>query len=206
MQDFDGAKAALSGGADAVIVQGNEAGGHTGHRSTLSFAAQVLEVAGGTPVVVAGGVGNGRGLAAALAMGAAGVVMGTAFKATVEFSAKQSQKDAIVRSDGSNTAADLVFDAPYPIAWPETIVGRAIRNRFSEEWSGREAEVRAKARSYSSPFGLVMELGGDPETEINWAGESAGLVQGIRPAADVVRETVAQAEQLLRSARDVVSA
>lgn len=200
VQDFAGAQRALEGGADAVIVQGNEAGGHTGHRGTLSLAAQVLEIAADTPVVIAGGVGNGRGLAAAIGMGAAGVVMGTAFKATIEFNAKPSQKDAIVRSDGSNTIADLVFDAPYPIRWPDEIVGRALRSRFSDEWHGREAAVREKARSYSSPFGFVMELGADPETEINWAGESSALVRAVAPAAAVVTNTVSEAEKLLRTA------
>lgn len=200
VQDFEGAKQALAGGADAVIAQGSEAGGHTGHRGTLSLVAQVLDIAGETPVVAAGGVGNGRGLAAAIGMGAAGAVMGTAFKATTEFNAKPSQKDAIVRSDGSNTLADLIFDAPYPIRWPEEIVGRALRSRFSDEWQGRVAEVREKARGYGSPFGLVMELGADPETEINWAGESAALVRAVEPAARVVAATVSEAERLLRTA------
>ena len=198
VQDLDGARAALAAGADAVIAQGNEAGGHTGHRSTLAFGAQVLEMAGETPVVLAGGVGNGRGLAAALAMGAAGVVMGTRFKATVEFAGSPTQKEAITRSDGANTLAAEVFDAPYPIDWPKNIVGRAMRSRFSEEWAGREDELRAKAASMP-PFALVGDLGRDPETEINWAGESAGLVNEILPAAEVVRRTTAEAEELLRS-------
>ncbi len=197
VQDYPAALSALAERPLAVIVQGNEAGGHTGPRSTLSFAAQVLEAAGDVPVVVAGGVGNGRGLAAALAMGAAGVVMGTRFKATEEFAGSPTQKRAIAASDGSNTMASEVFDAPYPIEWPAGVVGRAMRSRFSDEWAGREAELRQKAAAMP-PFAFVAELGRNPETEINWAGESAGLVAEILPAAEVVRRTVAQAEELLQ--------
>lgn len=199
-QDAGAARRALDGGADAVIVQGNEAGGHTGQRGTLSFAAQVLDMTGAAPVVLAGGVGNGRGLAAALAMGAAGVVMGTRFKATEEFTATSTQKSAIVASDGSNTAAELLFDLPYPFAWPEGVVGRAMKSEFSETWRGREQELRAKVTEYP-PFGLVAELASDPRTEINWAGESSALVDEVLPAAEVVRRTVAQAEELLARVR-----
>ncbi len=204
VQNVQGAKAALAGGADALVVQGSEAGGHTGHRGTLSFAAQALDFAGDTPVVVAGGVGSGRGLAASLAMGASGVVMGTRFKATEEFTARPSQKDAIIASDGENTLADELFDAPYPFVWPVGIVGRALRNRFSEEWAGRTEEARAKAKSYPSVFGMVMELGQDPATEINWAGESSALVHELLPAATVVQRTVDEAEQLLRAVASLV--
>ena len=203
VQDFAAARAVLAESPLAIVVQGNEAGGHTGGRGTMSFAAQVLEAAGDIPVVVAGGIGNGRGLAAALAMGAAGVVMGTRFKATEEFVAPARMKQAIAASDGSNTSAAEVFDAPYPIQWPEGVVGRAMNNHFSEEWRGREAELRAKAASMP-PFAFVGELARDPETAINWAGESSGLVDSILPAAMVVEQTVAEAERLLQKATQSV--
>jgi nitronate monooxygenase len=203
VQDFTAALSVMAEKPLAIVVQGNEAGGHTGGRGTMSFAAQVLEAAGDIPVIVAGGVGNGRGLAAALAMGAAGVVMGTRFKATDEFIAPAPIKQAIAVSDGSNTSAAEVFDAPYPIQWPEGVVGRAMNNRFSQEWRGRETELRAKAASMP-PFAFVGELARDPETAINWAGESSGLVDSILPAATVVERTVAEAEDLLRRASGVV--
>src|SRR5688572_11718536 len=199
VQDFTAALSVMAEKPLAIVVQGNEAGGHTGGRGTMSFAAQVLEAAGDIPVIVAGGVGNGRGLAAALAMGAAGVVMGTRFKATDEFIAPAPIKQAIAVSDGSNTSAAEVFDAPYPIQWPEGVVGRAMNNRFSQEWRGRETELRAKAASMP-PFAFVGELARDPETAINWAGESSGLVDSILPAATIVEQTVAEAERLLRKA------
>lgn len=198
VQDFPGAVRAIEAQADAVIVQGNEAGGHTGYRGTLSLAAQVLDIAGDTPVVIAGGVATGRGLAAALAMGAAGVVMGTRFKATVEFAGTQAQKDAIVSSDGSDTTADLLLDIPATFTWPGNVIGRAMRNRFTAEWHGREEELRGLVAS-QPPAAFLQELAGDPATALNWAGEASGLVDAVLPAADVVRRTVEEAETLLRA-------
>ena len=196
VQNAEAARAVLAEGPLAVIVQGNEAGGHTGTRGTLSLAAQVLDLAGDVPVVLAGGIATGRGLAAALAMGAAGVVMGTRFKATPEFAGSPTQKAAIAASDGENTAAAEVFDAPYPIEWPAGVVGRAMRSKFYQEWNGREAEVRKRAAEMP-PFALVGELSRSPDTEINWAGESSGLIGEILPAAEVVARTVREAEALL---------
>jgi nitronate monooxygenase len=164
----------------------------------LSFGAQVLEAAGEVPVALAGGVGNGRGLAAALAMGASGIVMGTRFKASEEFACSPTQKDAIRASDGSNTLADAVFDAPYPINWPSGVVGRALRNKYSDEWQGRVAEVRERAAA-GAPFAYAMDLARDPETVINWAGQASGLIDEVLPAARIVGDTVRQAEALLRA-------
>ena len=110
VQDVDGARAAVAAAPDAVIAQGNEAGGHTGRRGTLAFAAQVLDLAGGVPVLVAGGIGSGRGVAAALAMGAAGAVLGTRFKASEEFEGRPELKQALVASNGSDTLHDEIFD------------------------------------------------------------------------------------------------
>jgi nitronate monooxygenase len=207
VQDLAAATAVLKAAPDGLIVQGNEAGGHTGRRGTLNFAAQVLDMAGDVPVVIAGGVGSGRGLAAALAMGAAGVVMGTRFKASVEFGTDTGdeflvtnwQKDAIVASDGSNTIYDEILDEAFGLDWPNHITGRGLRSRFTDEWEGRHDELRAEVASRPM-FGFVEELARSPETVINFAGESSGLVDSVKPAADIVAEAVKSAERLLRAA------
>ena len=204
VQDLVGARAAIAARPDILIVQGNEAGGHTGRRGTLSFAAQVLDLAGDLPVVVAGGIANGRGLAAALALGAAGVVMGTRFKATEEFLGPRPQKEAVVASDGSNTLNDEILDLAYGWVWPNQVLGRALRNRFTEEWTGRAEELRVAVAAQEKPFAFVGRLAADPETAINWAGESAGLIDEILPAAEVVQRTVRQAEDLLRAVAGVI--
>jgi nitronate monooxygenase len=136
-------------------------------------------------------------------MGAAGVVMGTRFKATEEFAGSPTQKAAIAASDGSDTLAAEVFDAPYPFDWPVGVVGRAIRSKFSEQWIGRELQLRQTAAAME-PFAFVGALAGSPDTEINWAGESSALVDAIVPASSVVERTVAEAERLLRAAASIV--
>lgn len=204
-QDVQQAEAALAAGADAIIAQGSEAGGHTGRRGTLSFAAQVLSLAGQTPVLVAGGVGDGKGLAAALAMGAAGVVMGTRFKASEEFAGNPAHKAAIISSDGGDTISDLSNDGAYPFRWPENVRGRVVATPFGRHWAGRVEELRARAESYDSPRGIFSDATLDPPLDLNWAGESSGLVEEVLPAAEIVRRTVAEAEQLLRKVSAVLA-
>ena len=204
VQDLAGARAAIAAAPDAVIAQGNEAGGHTGRRGTLAFAAQVLESAGDLPVLVAGGIATGHGVAAALAMGAAGAVLGTRFKASQEFACSDTQKEALVRSDGGNTLHDEVFDEACGLDWPGTVTGRALRSAFSDAWAGRRDALRA-AVAAQPPFGFMAELARDPATEINWAGESAGLVDDVRPAGEIVAHVAADAERRLRAAAMLLS-
>jgi nitronate monooxygenase len=204
VQDVPGARRALDAGVDAVIAQGNEAGGHTGRRGTMSLAAQVLDLAGAVPVLVAGGIASGRGLAAALAMGAAGAVMGTRFKASAEYEATAALKDAIVASDGGDTLYDEIFDDACGFDWPHRVASRALRNRFTDEWLGRRDALRTRVAALPQ-FGFVMELMGDSATQINWAGESSGLVDRVRPAGEIVARVVADAARRLRSAAERVA-
>ncbi|HEY8518181.1 MAG TPA: nitronate monooxygenase [Candidatus Binatia bacterium] len=216
VQDVPGARAALAARPDALIVQGGEAGGHAGRRGTLGFAAQVLDIArdagSDVPIVVAGGIATGRGLAAALAMGAAGAVLGTRFKATPEFGVAagadaepdslRAHKQAIVASDGDDTVKDEIVDDACALAWPRGVVGRVLGNRFTDEWRGRRDELRRAvadaARRSGHPSAFVAALGADPERALNWAGESAGQVREVLPAAEIVRSVVREAEELLR--------
>jgi nitronate monooxygenase len=208
VQDLAGLRDAVAARPDALAVQGNEGGGHTGRRGTLNFAAQALDLAGDIPLLVAGGIADGRGLAAALAMGAAGVIMGTRFKATNEFGPSaahgSAQKQAIVASDGANTLWDEVFDEAYSMEWPNGIEGRALRSPFTEEWQGRTTELREAVEAAGKPFGFVAKLAQSPETVVNWAGESSGLIHEVLPASEVVLRTARQAEALLQAAARVL--
>lgn len=210
VQTFGIAQAVVAARPSAIIVQGNEAGGHTGLRGTLSFAAQVLEIADGIPVVIAGGVAGGRGLAAALAMGASGVLMGTRFKATPEFGGPHTghldaQRDAIVSNDGDHTIGAVTADVALGMRWPAGIISRVLANGFTEEWHGREDALRAEVAAQAEPFGWTSSHNNRPENMLNWAGESSGLVHEILPAAEVVRRTVAEAEALLRNVGGVLA-
>jgi nitronate monooxygenase len=204
VQDVAGALAAVAAKPDAIIAQGNEAGGHTGRRGTLGFAAQVLDLAGDVPVLVAGGIATGRGLAAALAMGAAGAVVGTRFKASDEYDGPDTMKRALVASDGGNTLHDEIWDDACGLAWPAPVTGRALRSRFSAEWEGRRAALQAEVAKRPF-FGFVAELASDPQTEINWAGQSAGLVDRVRPATEIVAALVTDAEARLRDVGRVLA-
>jgi nitronate monooxygenase len=194
-QDVERAKQALALEPDLIVAQGNEAGGHTGTRGTLGFVAQVLDMAGDTPVGAAGGIASGRGLAAVLAMGGAAAVSGTRFKATHEYPDAPYLKDQILASDGSNTTDDEVNDAAYGMHWPPGIVGRAVKNAFHEEWDGRGPELWEHVAEQPR-FQFVGELA-EKQASINWAGESAAMVDSVEHAADVVARMVAEAEALL---------
>ncbi len=203
VQDVGGLRRALAGGADAVIVQGTEAGGHTGRRGTLSFAAQALELAGDVPIIVAGGIATGRGLAGVLAMGAAGAVMGTVFKASEEFGCPTALKEGVVASDGSDTYYGDIVDIPFPFKWPAGIAGRILANRYTAEWHGRDDDLRKEVARGEAPDSFLAALQ-EPDRVLNWSGQSAGLVRGVKPAAEIVAEVSAEAEQCLRTAAGLV--
>lgn len=202
VQDLQAARAAIVAMPDAIIVQGNEAGGHTGRRGTLNFTAQVLDEAGDIPIVVAGGIATGRGLAAALAMGAAGVVMGTRFKATPEFNADDGLKAQIVASDGGNTFYGEAVDLVRGFRWPNGVTGRVLQSRFTAEWGERPEALLDAVKKEPARFGEAME--NDPERRINWAGESSGLVHELLPAGEIVHRVSAEAEALLRASAGVL--
>jgi nitronate monooxygenase len=210
VQTFGTAQAVVAARPSAIIVQGNEAGGHTGLRGTLSFAAQVLEIGGGIPVIIAGGIAGGRGLAAALAMGASGVLMGTRFKATPEYGGPRTghldaQRHAIVSNDGDHTVGATTADIALGMRWPAGIISRVLANQFTQEWHGREDALRAEVAAQTEPFGWTSAHNNRPENMLNWAGESSGLIHEILPAAEVVRRTVAEAEALLRNVSDILA-
>jgi NAD(P)H-dependent flavin oxidoreductase YrpB (nitropropane dioxygenase family) len=161
VQDLEGARAAIRARPDALIAQGNEAGGHTGRRGTLAFAAQVLDLAGDVPVLVAGGIATGRGVAAALGMGAAGAVLGTRFKASEEFECADALKAAIVSSDGGDTIYDEIVDDACGLDWPRHVTGRVLRNRFTADGTGGATSCARKVATYP-PFGFMAELVADP--------------------------------------------
>jgi nitronate monooxygenase len=199
VQTMESASVALAAGADVLVAQGNEAGGHTGQLGTLPFLAQVLEMAGNTPVIASGGVGSGRALAAVLAAGAEGAWIGTPLLATHEaVEVADSYKKCIVESDGQDTIFTRVFDIMYNLRFPDEIAGRARVNSVTREWHGREDEVRQRREELAArnPRRPVLER--DPEMDPIWMGQSAGSVRGVKSVAEVIGEICDGAERLLR--------
>src|SRR5688572_5804413 len=152
VQTLEHADAAVAAGADVLVAQGNEAGGHTGTMGLLPFLPAVVARHPDVPVLAAGGIADGRTLAAALTAGADGAWLGTAFLATPEaVEVHDIHKDLIVASDGGDTVFDLAYDIVSGLPWPHGIGTRLRRNRFTDEWCGREAELRTRKEEFAVP-------------------------------------------------------
>jgi len=198
VQRVEDAREALAAGTDVLVVQGNEAGGHTGLISTLTFLSLIFDIAGNTPVAAAGGIGNGRALAAVLAAGGEGAWIGTPFLATPEaIEVSDAYKERIVGSDGQDTIYTRVFDIIEGAPWPPHIPGRALKNRFAQEWHGREDDLQSR-RDELAPAYLNAKEKKDTNTAPVWMGQSAGSVKAVRPASEVVQSICDEAERILR--------
>jgi len=191
----DEAVAAAEAGADLVVAQGTEGGGHVGLLGTFVIVPQVSRAVDPVPVVAAGGVADGAGLAAALALGAVGVLLGTRFLATPESTLHDAFKRYLVDFDGQDTQLTEVPDVASGVVWPGAYA-RVVRNRLVEEWTGREGELR---RRQPEVWRRVAEAAaaGDVEHGLLYAGQDAGLIDAVEPAGDIVRRLSEEAEALL---------
>ena len=190
------AQRAVEAGADVIIAQGTEGGGHVGVMGTLPLVRMVIKAVDPVPVVAAGGVGDGAGLAAALALGAEGVLLGTRFLASPESPLSSDKKQAILDSDGHDTALTEIPDLISGRVWPGAYA-RTKRNRLIEDWVGREGELRYRRAEVAA---LVQEAhqAGDSDNSVLYTGETSGLIDDIQPVGDIVRNMVAEAESILR--------
>src|SRR2546422_6943538 len=137
---------AAEAGADVIVAQGTEGGGHVGWMASMALVPMVVQAVAPLPVLAAGGIVDGRGLAAALALGAEGVLLGTRFLATDESPLHANLKQAIVHSTGHDTVLTEIPDIATGRVWPGAMA-RTLRNRFVEQWSGREWALRQQART-----------------------------------------------------------
>ena len=180
-------------GADVVIAQGAEGGGHVGtNMSTMALIPQAVDLVKPVPVIAAGGIADGRGLAAAIMLGAQGVLMGTRFLATVECHGRGHSKDALLNSLGSQTMASKFYDDVLGILWPGSVV-RSIRNPILEEWARKPPEEWNRMADDLRPAVNAAVANGD----FVLAGESVGLIHEILPAGEVVKTIAQEAEALL---------
>ncbi|GEC03413.1 oxidoreductase [Streptomyces spinoverrucosus] len=201
IQTYEDAETAVAAGADVLVAQGTEAGGHTGTMGLLPFLAGVVRRHPDVPVLAAGGIADGRTLAAVLTAGADGAWLGTAFLATPEaVEVHDIHKRLIVESDGSDTVWTRAYDIVSGLPWPATIGARVRRNRFTDEWSEREAVLLDRKEEFAPPEDVnPFEAPPDPDTGMILYGQSASLVDAVRPAADVVRAVSDEAEAILDS-------
>jgi nitronate monooxygenase len=199
IQDLDGAKRVLDAGADIVVAQGTEAGGHgKSGRTTLTLTPAVVDIAGKIPVVAAGGLTDGRGLAAALMLGASGILVGTRFWATPEALGSDSAKKLLTTARGDDTLRTRVFDIIRGLRWPDGYTGRAIVNDFSRQWHGHEAELEQNFTPESEAYWAAAKSG-DTSKAVVFAGEGIDLIHDIQPAGEIVRGIADDAERLLNT-------
>ncbi len=201
VQTFDDAARAVDAGADVLVVQGTEAGGHTGRMSLLPFLAGAAARWPDVPLLAAGGIADGRTLAAALTAGADGAWVGTAFLATPEaVEVHDLHKELIVGSDGGDTVLTRAYDIVSGLPWPDGVGERTRRNRFTDEWADREAELAARRSEFVRPPGANPFVAPpDPERDEVLYGQGAGFVTAVRPAAEVLRTMCDDAEAILRT-------
>ncbi len=182
-------------GADVVVAQGTEGGGHVGWMASMPLVPMVVSAVAPLPVLAAGGIADGRGLAAALALGAEGVLLGTRFLATEESPLHPNLKEAIVRSDGHDTDLTEIPDSASGRVWPGAMA-RAARNGFIRKWAGREWDLRRNRRE-AAEEAMTARQSGDVENASLLYGQDAGLVDAVEPAGEVIKRMVAEAEEII---------
>lgn len=202
VQTEEMAKQALDAGADVLIAQGTEAGGHGASRTTLDIVPAIVDlVAGRVPVVAAGGIADGRGLAAMMMLGAAGVLLGTRFYASVECDGPEEAKKRICAASSGSTVRGVVFDWSRNIFWPAPFTLRSLANDHSRRWSGREVELMHDIATVTAEYAAAREAG-DFDVAGVFAGEAVGLIHDIPKAAEIVERIVLEAEQILSGRRN----
>lgn len=195
VQTLADGRAAAALGADVVVAQGAEAGGHGAKRATLPLVPAVVDAIASTPVAAAGGIADGRGLAAALMLGAAGALVGTRFYASKEALGHAAAKTRLVEGEGDGTLRTTVFDMVRGLDWPAPFTGRALENRLSESWHGHEAELRTHLAEERERYAAAAV--GDVLSAVVWASEAVDLIRDLPPAAEIIRRMVSEASAAL---------
>lgn len=191
------AELALDAGADVLLAQGNEAGGHTGEMNLLPLLVDLVERYPHVPILAAGGITSGRALAGVLAAGAEGASLGTAMLATPEaVEVPYAFKEQVLRSGGQDTTYTRLYDLLGDEPWPAGIAGRVYRNRMVQEWDGRDAEILARREELATDAATARARH-DPELASVYMGQGVGQVNEIRPAGEKLRQICRDAESIL---------
>jgi nitronate monooxygenase len=206
VQTLDHARQALDAGAEILVAQGGEAGGHgMTVRSTFTLVPDVVDLAAerapATLVLAAGGVADGRGLAAALVLGADGVLVGTRFWATPEALVSPRAHERAVGASGDDTYRTRVYDVVRRLDWPPEYNERALSNPFVDGWHGNEAALLSSLPDAVSTFEAAVAAE-DFDAAAILVGEAIGRIDSVRPAADIVVDMAAEADRILNRTND----
>jgi nitronate monooxygenase len=198
VQDEEMARQALDAGVDVLIAQGTEAGGHGASRTTIDIVPAIVDLAAGrVPVAAAGGIGDGRGLAAMMMLGASGVLLGTRFYASQEADGAEEAKRRICAARSGSTVRGIIFDLSRNNVWPAPFTGRCLVNDHARRWIGREIELLQNVNAVAAEYALAKTAGNFDVAAVI-AGEAVGLIHDISPAGEIVERIVTEAEQILR--------
>ncbi len=202
VQSLELARQAVDAGADILLAQGNEAGGHTGEINLLPLLVDLVGRYPSVPVLAAGGITTGRALAAVLGAGGEGASLGTAMLATPEaVEVPEAFKDRILLSDGQDSTFTRLYDLLGTRPWPDGIAGRVYRNRLVREWDGRDAEVLAHREELASDVAAGRSRE-DTELSAVYMGQGAGHINAVRPAAEVIDDICREAEAIIGALPD----
>jgi len=177
VQNVAQARKAAGAGADVIVAQGTEAGGHGQSEPLFTLLPQVVGSCPDVPVVAAGGIADGRGLAAAIMLGAEGVLMGTRFYASQEADGHPEAKRRIVAAEGGQTVRSIVFDISRRNRWPDPYTGRVLRNHHVERWLSREDELEAQVEKVGRDYAAARDR---PDFDSFGAHRSGRWVAGAR--------------------------
>ncbi len=190
------ARDAVDAGVDVIVARGSEAGGHGPYGlATLPLLQAVLDAVPDTPVLAAGGIATGRGLAAVLAAGAAGAWVGTAFLGCPEAANHPAARERLCAAGGEETIYTRVFDIGRGIPWPPEYGGRALANDFSARWHGAEDALAGDKAAHRVLQDAISAR--DYRQAVLYAGQGIGSLTAQRPAAEVVTRMATQAAELL---------
>jgi nitronate monooxygenase len=199
------AKDAVRKGADIIVAQGSDAGGHGISCGSFTLLPAVVDAVGHkVPVALAGGVADGRGLAAAIMLGAEGIVLGTRFYATQEAAGHPNAKARIVEASAEDTVRSVVFDIARRNVWPAPYTGRCVRNSYTDRWAGRELELMRHGNEEDDRF-LTAQKSGNFDIAPVIAGEAVGLIHDIPPAGVIVERIASEASRILDGRSNAVS-
>lgn len=207
VQTVKDARHAIDSGAEIIVAQGSEAGGHGERRGTLSLVPEVAdaiaELSPQTLLLAAGAIGDGRGLAAALALGADGALIGSRLWASQEANVSDAMQAEAVKATGDDTIRSQVMDLARKLDWPNRYTARVLRNDYIARWHGREDELMKVADEEAAKYRAAWAAG-DPHGSNTFVGEVAGLIKTIEPAADIIARIVSDAEAQISALADMM--
>ncbi|MEL6946429.1 MAG: nitronate monooxygenase, partial [Pseudomonadota bacterium] len=193
---------ALDCGASVIVAQGAEAGGHGEGRGTMAIVPEVADLlskrGSEALLVAAGGIADGRGLAASLMLGADGVMLGSRLWASEEADVHPAMLDAAIKATGDDTIRSSVMDIARHLNWPERYTARVLKNAFTDRWHNNISGLLEQADEQAALWKEAWQ-NGNTEIANTFVGEATGLIDSVQPAKDIIGSIVADAKTRLTS-------